>query len=358
MAKHTSRTKLPALDTNCMKCEEQCTIECLQCVKCEKHIHNSCSGLPDYSLITWFYSRTQFICEMCTQKNLGTKYDEVLAWSINIRTQDRNNKKISEKSSKNIQTENEIGTDRDTKNSTTHEKIDEIISEVTPNNEEGTEPVTTNKKNEHPVQNPKLTICHFYRIHKCKYGKLGSRCKFGHPPLCKFYKLFGCDPNKGCKNKDQCKFFHPQICRESENKRACYNDKCTRLHLKGTLRYKMLSQTRSPPLFPSPPSLTRMPSLAGRESRNTQARTHASHHNPFVRENINSSHTQPLSYSDVVQNSNNATVNETENFLLTKFQNMELRIENMIKMFKHNRAPPYWQTQSPPTSSEYHQNQY
>ena len=79
-------------------------------------------------------------------------------------------------------------------------------------------------------------VCKFYRSAKCIYGmdgktkdKRGNTCQYDHPTICKKFKMFEKNPEKGCqekecdkmhvkfckwyqdcKNKENCKFYHPK----------------------------------------------------------------------------------------------------------------------------------------------------
>lgn len=95
----------------------------------------------------------------------------------------------------------------------------------------------------------KETICHFYKMNKCKFsssGKKGGKCRFLHPPKCKKFMKHGPyskHNTKGC-DKKKCDQFHPKVCNQSLRDKACGRDKCTFYHLKGTIN---LSQERKSP---------------------------------------------------------------------------------------------------------------
>jgi hypothetical protein len=82
-----------------------------------------------------------------------------------------------------------------------------------------------------PAKNKKKELCRFYARGRCNRNR---DCRFGHPDLCKKFKLFGSkstDP-KGCDGK--CNLFHPNACRNSLLSRTCSFKDCRFFHLKGT----------------------------------------------------------------------------------------------------------------------------
>ena len=60
---------------------------------------------------------------------------------------------------------------------------------------------------------------------------ISEECKFLHPAPCKKYME---DPERSC--RAQCKGYHPKLYKYSRATRECYNDRCFRIHLKGTRR--------------------------------------------------------------------------------------------------------------------------
>ena len=87
------------------------------------------------------------------------------------------------------------------------------------------------------------TICHKYKRGVCPHGLRGTRviegetCKFDHPRACRNYKSYGSGGPYGCRRYSKCKYYHPVLCRYSVQERLCINEKCTFVHLKGTLRH-------------------------------------------------------------------------------------------------------------------------
>ena len=84
-------------------------------------------------------------------------------------------------------------------------------------------------------------LCKKYVSGKCLHGLRGKKevngqtCSFDHPKKCFKFCGFGTG-RKGCNDGDNCQYFHPTLCKFSVTKRACYNQNCTFVHLKGTNR--------------------------------------------------------------------------------------------------------------------------
>ena len=89
----------------------------------------------------------------------------------------------------------------------------------------------------------KIPICEDYRHGICLHGMSGKKvvkgesCSFRHPKKCTRYCQFGHDSQFGC-NDPECRLLHPILCRYSVRNRFCDNDKCSYVHLKGTIRMK------------------------------------------------------------------------------------------------------------------------
>ena len=77
----------------------------------------------------------------------------------------------------------------------------------------------------------KKEICRFYARGKCNRSK---DCQFGHPEICKKFRLLGSKStnSKGCDGK--CDRFHPNACRSSLLNKTCSFSECRFFHLKGT----------------------------------------------------------------------------------------------------------------------------
>ena len=70
---------------------------------------------------------------------------------------------------------------------------------------------------------------------------IGEECKFLHPAPCRKYME---NPEKSC--RAPCKGYHPELCKHSRATRECYNDRCFRMHLKGTRRKQTPPATQEP----------------------------------------------------------------------------------------------------------------
>ena len=85
-------------------------------------------------------------------------------------------------------------------------------------------------------------ICKKYKKGNCPHGlrgnKLvnGQKCPHQHPRSCNKFCAFGSRGPRGCNRGASCQYFHPMLCRLSLRSRECTNEKCTFVHLKGTIR--------------------------------------------------------------------------------------------------------------------------
>ena len=59
----------------------------------------------------------------------------------------------------------------------------------------------------------------------------GNNCNYPHPAPCKKYI-----DNPECRCGPECTNYHTDICKYSMQFRKCYNVRCYRIHLKGTMR--------------------------------------------------------------------------------------------------------------------------
>ena len=66
----------------------------------------------------------------------------------------------------------------------------------------------------------------------------GEECNFLHPVPCRKYMGI---PERSW--RAQCKGYHPELCKYSTATRECYNNRCFRIHLKGTRHKQTLPLT-------------------------------------------------------------------------------------------------------------------
>ena len=74
---------------------------------------------------------------------------------------------------------------------------------------------------------------------------IGEECKFLHPAPCRKYMD---NPERGC--RAPCKGYHPELCKYFRATRECYNYRCFRIHLKGTIRKQTPPATQEPSTTP------------------------------------------------------------------------------------------------------------
>ena len=75
-----------------------------------------------------------------------------------------------------------------------------------------------------------INICKFYIKKCCKHGLRGNNCNYPHPAPCPKYIEY-----PECRCGPECTNYHPDLCKYSMQFRKCYNVKCYRIHLKGTM---------------------------------------------------------------------------------------------------------------------------
>ena len=110
---------------------------------------------------------------------------------------------------------------------------------VEPTSREAT--ITTTEETRNEELRKINTVCIFYKKMACRHGMIGEECKFLHPPPCRKYME---NPERCC--RAQCKGYYPELCKYSRATRECYNDRCFRIHLKGTRRKQTTPATQEP----------------------------------------------------------------------------------------------------------------
>ena len=74
---------------------------------------------------------------------------------------------------------------------------------------------------------------------------IGEECKLLHPAPCRKYME---NPERSC--RAQCKGYHPKLNKYSRVTRECYNNRCFRIHLKGTRCKQTPPATQEPSTTP------------------------------------------------------------------------------------------------------------
>ena len=91
-------------------------------------------------------------------------------------------------------------------------------------------------------------ICKRYTDNKCPHGINGNKivngvkCPDYHPRRCYKYCKFGPKRKGGCNKGDRCNNYHPKLCRNSLSSLSCFNENCTYVHLKSTMRRRDSTQ--------------------------------------------------------------------------------------------------------------------
>ena len=147
------------------------------------------------------------------------------------------------------QTENteEISNERAEQQRSQGNKNEHETHQLDPTSREATIAATEEPKNEQRRQLLKKinTVCNFYKKLSCRHGMTGEECKFLHPVPCRKYME---NPERTC--RAQCKGYHPELCKYFRATKECYNDRCFRIHLKGTRRKQTLPSTQVPSTTP------------------------------------------------------------------------------------------------------------
>ena len=90
---------------------------------------------------------------------------------------------------------------------------------------------------------------YFLQKKACQHGMIGEECKFLHPAPCRKYMK---NPERSC--RAQCKgpqgTLHPELCKYSRTTRKFNNDRCFRMHLKGTRHKQTPPATQEPSTTP------------------------------------------------------------------------------------------------------------
>ena len=94
------------------------------------------------------------------------------------------------------------------------------------------------------------TVCLKLKEGKCPHGVSGKRendgqllCSMLHPKRCRRFMRYASNTKFGCNKGNECEFYHPQHCKSSQQKRTCYVESCTLVHLAGTRRHHLTSNT-------------------------------------------------------------------------------------------------------------------
>ena len=142
------------------------------------------------------------------------------------------------------------------------EQLYELISEASKNQDSGVRWICPQCSKDDPaiklvsqsIEEVKETVCNKLRHGTCPHGISGKTeykgkvCDFFHPKLCKKFIRNGPGGRYGCKkSQDDCPFFHPRLCQKSVKFRKCLDRKCSRTHLKGTIRKEYLPSEPFPP---------------------------------------------------------------------------------------------------------------
>ena len=85
MAKLVTCKTVKPNNENCGGCGEAIDAPAVKCEQCKSFYHVPCTKQPVYTLIKYFTSRMQYVCEKCITSSVH-HYDELVDWIKSFRT--------------------------------------------------------------------------------------------------------------------------------------------------------------------------------------------------------------------------------------------------------------------------------
>ena len=245
---------------NCEACRAPVVEEALKCSKCELLCHLTCSGYPEYQLVRFASTRSQYLCRACTsaeesyertmervKRLLSLEADAVEAAAeveedkTPLRSPERVNDQLDDGSNTGIRN--------------TAEHLSNAVQQ-----ESGATPTPENRKG----------VCKHYLTKSCKYGPKGVGCGFDHPRKCIRFMKHGDKSNRGCKKGKNCERAHPKLCWKARDEGVCDRGaNCKFHHIKGTRTQRESNPGVSGLERAAPPNSSKpaQPVLRGRKPR-------------------------------------------------------------------------------------------
>ena len=231
-------------DYHCGKCNKDVTDEtsAMGCEDCDTWFHITCINMSSelYELIMLHEQNSKglkWFCQSCFKPRPATR-------DVGIDTRDRLTKVNDQRIP--CSTNSEQSTSASVAGSIDVQFNGDQSSNASSNFDESDDQSSSNqalKKSANEVAEARVfrkAICRKFRIGTCPHGISGKRihngtsCAYEHPKICTRFVNYG--PHRyGCRLGRNCKFFHPIICNDSYQKLCCFNENCSRWHLKGTI---------------------------------------------------------------------------------------------------------------------------
>ena len=224
----------------------------LQCSKCGQNVHKEClatllgekynSGLTAQDVMDivnpYKIDSFHFLCQRCSLSNIPQTTDG-LKKSALPKSKSNDTSRSPPNLSHAADGDGEMHQSGASNNNTNSDTMINTPQSKHSNNIDRVNNDSTHKNtDENCNDNTKNKICRFYLKGFCKHGRKGAECLFKHPPYCQRLLSFGTHPTRGCNKGNDCEHIHPKMCFRSLSKRACFNDKCTFFHIKGTKRVR------------------------------------------------------------------------------------------------------------------------
>ena len=274
----------------CVECDKACDGG-IECNKCNKWSHYSCTQLTITWLILLQHSKRSYLCSECIKTKIiefKKHYDMLevevvneiqqielekcakdidLSAQINKITNTKPNleKESSPQTPKTTIEENSNIPENIGLNAPERKNIRNSAKTVLKNSEEtknhlandsgnikkktSSFSTTQQKVNVDVNKKSNIPICRFYEKRICKHGSNGANCNYSHPKQCQKFIKYGFKDRRGCNLKEKCTNYHPKLCRFAIKNNACYKQDCTYLHIQGTQRGKKLETKSEFPLL-------------------------------------------------------------------------------------------------------------
>ena len=181
--------------------------ETVHCIICDKSAHRQCYSTQALDVVNGIV----FLCTDCL-KSITSSNLETIKLIVSATTKTDPKKKVEPEAVETVESDGEMSAAEEEE----EEEEDKIEDKQKPR---------INKN-----------ICKKYMLGICQFGGAGRGCPNKHPRHCRRWCSYG-DSRWGCKSGVECKYAHPVICNDSENFQKCMDLSCSKIHLKGTIRY-------------------------------------------------------------------------------------------------------------------------
>jgi hypothetical protein len=201
----------------CRVCDAEITKEGLRCSDCEGLSHLGCTGLPTYALVYFALTRGVHVCATCVFKKESKQlsYQEACVKIEQLRDSEAEASRGQDPEQGASGAAGGVGPRLPAADFVAGPEVE--------------------ARTLLPDKSGKVTpdICKHYLQKKCKHGRRGESCKFGHPKLCFRYLKFGRSAGSGCQKGSSCNYHHPRLCWEYSKRGECSRAECKFYHSKG-----------------------------------------------------------------------------------------------------------------------------